>query len=64
VGRVILFELANDGFDEIRITGMRLSRATPGRRVDLVIRLRADRRSDFEALQDMADSITAELQGS
>lgn len=41
--RFALDEFRDAGFDEVRVTGTRLSGATPGRRVDLVIRLRKDR---------------------
>ena len=37
--RVALTEIARAGFAEVRVTGTRLSGASPGRRVDLVIRL-------------------------
>ena len=41
--RDLLEEAAADGFDELRITGTRLSGARPGRRVDLTIQLRGER---------------------
>lgn len=41
--RDLLEEAAADGFDELRITGTRLSGARPGRRVDLTIELRGER---------------------
>lgn len=40
--RFALAEIAEQGFKELRITGTRLSGAGPGRRVDLVIRLRRE----------------------
>ena len=40
--RLALSEIASEGFDELRVTGTRLSGARPGRRVDLVIRLRRE----------------------
>jgi hypothetical protein len=40
--RVALAELAAAGLDEVHVTGTRLSGAGPGRRVDLVIRLREE----------------------
>ena len=40
--RLALAELAADGFLELRVTGTRLSGARPGRRVDLLIRLRRE----------------------
>jgi hypothetical protein len=40
--RLALGEIAEQGFEELRVTGTRLSGARPGRRVDLVIRLRRE----------------------
>ena len=37
-------EIANAGFDELRVTGTRLSGARRGRRVDLTIRLQRNER--------------------
>lgn len=37
--RLALDEIAAAGFEEVRVTGTRLSGARPGRRVDVVIRL-------------------------
>lgn len=37
--RSMLVGLAAEGFDVVRITGTRLSGASPGRRIDLTIRL-------------------------
>ena len=41
--RLALDELAEAGFEELRVTGTRLSGARRGRRVDLLIRLRQER---------------------
>jgi hypothetical protein len=38
--RLAMLEIAEAGFDELLVTGTRLSGARPGRRVNLVIRLR------------------------
>ena len=40
--RAVAAEAREAGFDELRITGIRMSGATPGRRVDLTIRLEKD----------------------
>jgi hypothetical protein len=40
--RVAMVEMAQEGFDELRVMGTRLSGARSGRRVDLVIRLRRE----------------------
>ncbi len=40
--RFAVAEIAEQGFEELRVTGTRLSGARPGRRVDLVIRLRRE----------------------
>lgn len=40
--RLALSELADAGFDELRVTGARLSGAGPGRRLDLTFRLRRE----------------------
>jgi hypothetical protein len=40
--RLALAELAVAGFEEVRVTGTRLSGARPGRRVDVVIQLQRD----------------------
>jgi hypothetical protein len=40
--RAVAAEAREAGFDELRITGIRMSGATPGRRVDLTIRLKKD----------------------
>lgn len=40
--RLALHELADAGFNELRVTGTRLTGATPGRRLDLTIRLRRE----------------------
>ena len=39
---VPLAEVGAAGFEELRITGIRMSGAAPGRRVDLTIRLKKD----------------------
>jgi hypothetical protein len=40
--KAVAAEARQAGFDELRITGVRMSGATPGRRVDLTIRLEKD----------------------
>ena len=40
--RLAMIEIADAGFDELLVTGTRLSGARPGRRVNLVIRLRRE----------------------
>jgi hypothetical protein len=40
--RAVAAEAREAGFDELRITGIRMSGATPGRRVDFTIRLEED----------------------
>ena len=40
--RLAVSELGDAGFDELRVTGTRLTGAGPGRRLDLTIRLRKD----------------------
>jgi hypothetical protein len=40
--RVAMIEMADAGFDELLVTGTRLSGARPGRRVSLVLRLRRE----------------------
>jgi hypothetical protein len=40
--RLAMIEMAEAGFDELLVTGTRLSGARPGRRVNLVIRLRRE----------------------
>jgi hypothetical protein len=42
--RLAVDEIRAAGFEELRVTGTRLSGATAGRRVDLVIRLKEDQR--------------------
>jgi hypothetical protein len=42
--RVVVAEARQAGFDELRLTGVRMSGAAPGRRVDLTIRLEKDPR--------------------
>jgi hypothetical protein len=38
--RLAVAEIADEGFAELRVTGTRLTGASPGRRLDLTIRLR------------------------
>ena len=40
--RLALSELADAGFDELRVTGTRLTGVRPGRRLDLTFRLRKE----------------------
>jgi hypothetical protein len=40
--RLALAEIADEGFAELRVTGTRLTGASPGRRLDLTIRLRKE----------------------
>lgn len=40
--RLALAEMADAGFEQLRVTGTRLTGASPGRRVDLTIRLRKE----------------------
>ena len=40
--RVAVAEIADEGFAELRVTGTRLTGASPGRRLDLTIRLRKE----------------------
>jgi hypothetical protein len=42
--KAVAAEARQAGFDELRLTGVRMSGATPGRRVDLTIRLEKDPR--------------------
>lgn len=40
--RLAVAEIADEGFAELRVTGTRLTGASPGRRLDLTIRLRKE----------------------
>ncbi len=40
--RLAVAEIAEEGFAELRVTGTRLTGASPGRRLDLTIRLRKE----------------------
>ena len=40
--RLAVAEIADEGFAELRVTGTRLTGASPGRRLDLTIRLRRE----------------------
>jgi hypothetical protein len=40
--RLAVAEIADEGFAELRVTGTRLAGASPGRRLDLTIRLRKE----------------------
>ena len=40
--RLALAEIADEGFAELRVTGTRLTGASPGRRLELTIRLRKE----------------------